>query len=140
MVHLEDTEVALAAVMGPWWLPGFLTQASVTIFQLDELTLERWCHSFGYTAWVRYRGSEMGQDCHKAKAIEDSTVEEAKHGQRNALDELVIDERLIVPVENVAAVPDVLPIKDQCKSEEGKGYTTQVPSPKHSRILFQKGI
>ena len=78
----------------------------------------------------------MAQDCQEAKPIEDDTVEEAKHGQRNALYELVIDERLIVPVENVAAVPDVLPVKDQCKSEEGKCYTTNVPSPKHSRVIL----
>ena len=77
MVHLEDTEIALATVVGPRWLPGLLAQASVTILKLDELTLERWCHSFRYTAWVRYRGSQMRYYSQEAKAIEDGTVEEA---------------------------------------------------------------
>ena len=134
MVHLEDAEIALAAVMGSRWLPGLLAQASVTVLKFDELTLERWCHSFRYTARVRNRGSQMWYHCQEAKAIEDSTVEEAQHGQRNALDELVIDEPFVVPVENVAAVPDVLPVKDQCKSEEGKCYTTQVPNTKHYSV------
>ena len=74
----------------------------------------------------------MRKDSQEAKAIEDGAVEESQHGQRNALDELVIDETFIVPVENVAAIPDVLPVKDQCQSEEGKCYTTQVPNAKHS--------
>ena len=77
MVHLEDTEIALAAVVGPRWLPGLLAQASVTILKLDELTLERWCHSFRYTAWVRYRGSQMRYYSQEAKAIENNAVEEA---------------------------------------------------------------
>ena len=77
MVHLEDTEIALAAVVGPRWLPCFLAQASVTILKLDELTLERWCHSFRYTARVRYRGSQMRYDSQEAKAIENNAIEEA---------------------------------------------------------------
>ena len=134
MVHLEDAEITLAAVVSPRWLPGLLAQAFVTVLKLDKLALERWCHSFRYAARVCHRGSQMGNDSQEAEAIEEGAVEESQHGQRNALDELVIDETFIVPVENVAAVPNVLPIKDQCKSEEGKCYTTQVPNTKHSSV------
>ena len=57
----------------------------------------------------------MTQHGCKAKAIESDKVEKAFCGQWNALNKLLIDQRLLMPIEYIAAITNVLPIKDQSK-------------------------
>ena len=57
MVHLEDTEVALAAVMGSGRLPCFLACALFAVFVFNVFAHERCFHSLRNAAWVRKRSS-----------------------------------------------------------------------------------
>ena len=57
----------------------------------------------------------MTQHGREAKPIESDEVEKAFRGQWNALNKLLIDQRFLMPIEYIAAITNVLSIKDQSK-------------------------
>ena len=59
----------------------------------------------------------MAQVRHQTETIESDKVEEAFHGQRDALDELFVDQSLLVPVEDIRAIANVLPVHDEQQGE-----------------------
>ena len=113
MVHLENTEATLTAVVRSHGFPRFLPYALLTVLILTVLALKRSHHAFRYATRVRKRRPQMTQVRHQAKAIECDKIEETFHGQRDALDELLVDERLLMPVEDVGAIAYVLPVDYQ---------------------------
>ena len=46
VVHLEDAEFALAAVVGSYRLPGLFANALLAVLDFHVLTLERGSHTF----------------------------------------------------------------------------------------------
>jgi len=85
MVHLEDTEATLTAVVSPCWLPGLLAFALLASLDLHVLRL-KWCgHSFLDPAWVRTRRSQVSKNRQGAHSIERDEVEESLRCQGNAL-------------------------------------------------------
>ena len=112
MVHLEDAKATLAAVMRSYWLPGLLPSAFHAIFVLFVLACERCDHTFGDTARVSEGGPDVTQVCHHTEPIKRDEVEETLHCEWDALNELLVNERLLVPVENVSSITNVLPIHD----------------------------
>ena len=113
MVHLKDTEATLAAVMRSERFPGLLAHALLAILVLSILALEWSDHALGDTARVWEGRPDVTEVGHEAKTIEGDEVEEAFHCQWNPLDELLVDQRLLVPVENVGSIPNVLSVHDQ---------------------------
>ena len=113
MVHLENTEATLTTVMRSHWFPRFLPYALLTVLILAVLALKRSHHALRYPTRVRKRRPQVTQVRHQAKAIECDKIEETFHGQRDALNELLVDECLFVPVENVGAITYVLPVDYQ---------------------------
>ena len=110
MVHLENTEATLTAVVRSHWFPRFLPYALLTVLILTVLALKRSHHAFRYATRVRKRRPQMTQVRHQAKAIECDKIEETFHCKRYALNKLLIDQGLFMPVENVCPIADILSI------------------------------
>ena len=110
MVHLEDAKATLAAVMCSHWFPRLLPRTLNAILVLSVLARKRCDHAFGYASRVRKGRPDVTQVRHQAKPIERNKVEEALHCERDPLNELLVDERLLVPIENVRSVSNVLAI------------------------------
>ena len=91
MVHFENTEVALAAVMSPSRLPSFFTNTLCAVLDLIVLTLERWSEALRDPAWVGKCTSEVTDVGQEAEAIESNGVKKAFKCERNALDELLVN-------------------------------------------------
>ena len=108
MIHLEDTEVALAAVVGPRRFPCLFPLTLLTVPHLHELALERWGHAFLDSARVRECCPEMGENSKEAEAIESEAVEYTFAGQRHARNELFVNVQLLVPVKHIDSIADVL--------------------------------
>ena len=113
MIHFKDAEAAFSAVMRSYWLPRLKADALLAIFVRFVFTLERGDHSFRNSAWVSESCSEMTHVSHKAKPIECHEVEETFHSQWDSLYELLIDQRLFVPVKYVSSIADVLSIDNK---------------------------
>ena len=110
VVHLEDAEFALAAVVGSYRLPGLFANALLTVFDFHVLTLERGSHTFLDATRASKRSPQVTQVRHDTAAIEGDKVEETFHGERNALNKLVFKMVFWVPVKDVGAVSHVLPV------------------------------
>ena len=109
VVHLEDAELAFAAVMSSSGLPSLFACALFAVLDFHVLTLERRGHAFLNAAWTAKRSSDVTEVRHYAEAIERNKVEESFCGQGNTLDELVLEMVFAVPVEDVRSVSHVLP-------------------------------
>ena len=113
MVHLEDAEAALTAMMRSHWLPSLLTQALLTVLHLHVLALEGWSHAFRDASGVGKGRTNVTNVRHETEAIEREAIEQAFERQRDALDPLFLNVLLEMPVEDVATIGDVLPIHYQ---------------------------
>ena len=116
VVHLEYAEAALAAVVRPRRFPRLAPRALLAILHLHEFALERRCHTIWDAAGVGEGRPQVRGVRKEAEAVEDEEVKEALARERDPLDELLLYERLSVPVENVCTVPDVLAVHDQQQS------------------------
>ena len=113
MVHLEDAEAALTAVVRAHRLPRFLPRALIAVLELHVLALERRRHSLFDLARVREGRSQVVHNGQPAERVVQQAQEAAFVRERYALDELVFDFFLAVPVVNAAAVADIPSVDDQ---------------------------
>lgn len=120
MVHFEDAEVALAAVMCANRLPCLLTRAFLAVLCLKKLTLKRRRESLCYPARVRASGPQKADVRECAKAIEGEEVEHAAACEGYTRDKLVVDDLLEVPVEDVRPIANILPERHEQKSLNSK--------------------
>ena len=77
MVHLEDAEAALAAVVGSLWLPSLLTCALFAVLHVHVLALERCSHPLLDLSGVCERCPQVVQDCEATESVEDQAQEDA---------------------------------------------------------------
>lgn len=77
MVHFENADTTLTAVVCTHGLPCFFADALLTVFQFHVLALERWCHAFRNDARVSKGCTDVGNVSSEAEAIENHAVEYA---------------------------------------------------------------
>ena len=110
MVHFEHAEATLSTVVGTSWLPSLLPTATplVTEHGLGELAVKRRLQSDFDSTWVGEGSTEVTDVGHETETIEEYAVDQASQSQRNALDQLLVDICLAIPVENMCPISHVL--------------------------------
>jgi len=112
VVHFEDAEAALFAVVGADRLPGLFGGAFAAIFNLHKFALERRFHSLRHAARVSESSSEVGDDGGNTKTVENEAVSDALPGERDSLNRLHFKNICVVPVENAELVSTEPPVHD----------------------------
>jgi len=104
MVHLEDAEPTLFAVMGADWLPGLFACALSAVLNVHEFALERCFHSFRHASRVSKSSSEVGSNGHNTKTVKNEGVDNSFPSERNSLNHLLVEYVSVVPIENTEAI------------------------------------
>ena len=107
------------------------------------LALERSGHALRYTARVRECCTDVADVRPEAEAIEGETPEQSFERQWYALNPLLFDILLHMPVENIASIGNVLPVsyqhesldKIECQSGEQRAATYEDGKGNASNII-----
>ena len=114
VVQFKDVEVTLLAVVGSERFPSFLrTLDLLTGLHFKQLALELSFESFRDATRVWKACFQVADHCHKAQAIEYEEVDEAAPFKGNTLNELVVDEIGLIPVEDASPITDILTIPNE---------------------------